>query len=83
MQVSLTEQQEEWVQSLIMSGRYANTSDVLNHAIRLLQEEEVGGQAMISALQKAVKQGADEIERGEFSSKSVQDMIAEGRSRGL
>lgn len=82
MQVSLTEQQEEWVQSLISSGRFANTSEVLNHAMRLLQDEAETWQAQLAALRAAVKQGADEIERGEFSSKSIQDIIAEGKRRG-
>lgn len=82
MHISLTEQQEEWIQSLIKGGHYASTSEVMRHAIRLLQEEDEVRQVKLTALREAVRKGADEIERGEFSKKGVQDIIAKGKRRG-
>lgn len=79
MHISLTEQQEEWIQSLIRNGHYASTSEVMRHAVRLLQEEAEVKQVKLLALREAVKKGADEIERGEFSKKGVQEIIAEGK----
>lgn len=81
MHISLTEQQEQWIQTLIQSGHYASTSEVMRHAIRLLQEEAEAKQAKLLALREAVKKGADEIERGEFSEKSVDTIIAEAKRR--
>lgn len=81
MHISLTEQQEEWIQSLIRSGHYTSISEVVRHAIRLLQEEAEVKQVRLSALRDAVKRGADEIERGEFSQKGVQEILAEGKGR--
>ena len=81
MHISLTPQQEKWIQSLIRSGHYASTSEVMRHAIRLLQEEAEVKRVKLTALREAVKKGADEIERGEFSRKGVQDIIAEGKQR--
>ncbi len=82
MHISLTSQQEEWIQSLIESGHYASTSEVMRHAIRLLQEESEARRAKLGALREAVQKGAGEIERGEFSEKSVDDIIAEAKTRG-
>ncbi len=81
MHISLTEQQEEWIQSLIRSGHYASTSEVMRHAIRLLQEEAEAKHVKLLALREAVKKGADEIGRGEFSEKGIQEIIAEGKRR--
>ena len=81
MHISLTPQQEEWIQTIIQSGHYASASEVMRHAIRLLQEEAEAKQVRLLALRESVKKGADEIERGEFSKKGVQDIIAEGKRR--
>lgn len=81
MHISLTPQQEKWIQILIQSGHYASTSEVMRHAIRLLQEEAEAKRVKLLALRESVKKGADEIERGEFSKKSVQDIIAESKRR--
>lgn len=81
MHISLTEQQEQWIQTLIQSGHYASASEVMRHAIRLLQEEAEAKQAKLLALREAVQRGADEIERGEFSEKSVDTIIAEAKRR--
>lgn len=82
MHISLTSQQEEWIQSLIKSGHYASTSEVMRHAIRLLQEDAEARRAKLGALREAVQKGADEIERGEFSEKSVADIIADSKTTG-
>lgn len=81
MHISLTSQQEDWVQSLIDHGHYASTSEVMRHAIRLLQYEAEARQAKLVALQEAVRTGASEIERGEFSEKGVDDIIAEAKTK--
>lgn len=81
MHISLTQQQEEWIQSLIESGHYASTSEVMRHAIRLLQEEAEAKQIKLLALREAVKRGIAEIDRGELSKKNVKDIIAEGKKR--
>ena len=80
MHISLTNQQEKWIQSLIESGHYASTSEVMRHAIRLLQDEAEARRAKLGAIKEAVQKGAKEIERGEFSEKNVNDIIAEAKA---
>ena len=77
MHITLTEQQENWVQTLIQQGHYASTSEVLRHAIRLLQEEAEAREAKLLALREAVSKGADEIRQGKFSDKNVRQIISE------
>jgi antitoxin ParD1/3/4 len=81
MHISLTEQQTEWVQDLINNGHYASTSEVLRHAIRLLQEESEAKKVKLLALREAVQKGIDEIEKGEFSNKNVDEIIALSKRR--
>jgi antitoxin ParD1/3/4 len=76
MHISLTPQQEEWIQSLIKEGQYASTSEVMRHAIRLLQEEAEIREVKLLALREAVAKGAQEIANGELSTKSVKDIIS-------
>ena len=81
MHISLTAQQEEWVESLIDAGQYASTSEVMRHAIRLLQEDAEARRAKLVALREAVQKGAGEIERGEFSGKKVDDIITAAKTK--
>lgn len=81
MHISLTDQQEEWVNSQIQNGHYASTSEVIRRAIRLLQEEEEIKQTKILALREAVQKGVDEIERGELSKSNVDEVIAKAKRR--
>ena len=81
MHISLTEQQENWVKSLIDDGHYASTSEVVRHAIRLLQLEAETHQAKLFSLREAVHKGINEIERDEFSDKNVEMIISEQKAR--
>lgn len=80
MHISLTDQQEGWIQSLIDNGHYASTSEVMRHAIRLLQEEAEAKQAKLQALREAVQKGIVELDRGEFSEKTVSNIISTAKS---
>ncbi len=83
MHVSLTPQQEKWVKSVIARGDYTSTSEVIRHALRLLQEQNQMRQAKLDALRDAVRKGAEEAERGDFSSKTVSDIISESKRQSL
>ena len=83
MHVSLTTQQEKWVKSVIARGDYTSTSEVIRHALRLLQEQIQMRQEKLDALRDAVRKGAEEAERGDFSSKTGSDIISESKRQGL
>jgi antitoxin ParD1/3/4 len=43
--VSITQEQDDLIQSCLQSGRYASTSEVVLAALRLLDREEASSQA--------------------------------------
>jgi antitoxin ParD1/3/4 len=81
--VSLTSQQEKWVKSVIARGDYTSTSEVIRHALRLRQEQNQMRQAKLDALRDAVRKGAEEAERGDFSRKTVSEIISESKKQSL
>lgn len=53
--ISLGNHFEKFVQSLIIAGRYKNTSEVIRAGLRLLEEEET----KIIALKEAIHEGIE------------------------
>ncbi len=81
MHISLTAQQEEWVKSLIDSGHYTSTSEVVRHAIRLLQDEADARKAKLGILREALQKGIDEINTGSLTTNSVSELITTAKRR--
>ena len=61
MDVTLTPQQEELVQSKVASGRYSDASEVVGQALQLLDDYE-----REEAFRAAVMVGYEQAERGEL-----------------
>lgn len=55
--VSLTGPQQELVSRLVKSGRYSGVSEVVRAGLRLLETEEAQRDALIRALEDAVRVG--------------------------
>jgi antitoxin ParD1/3/4 len=65
MNVSLTPELERFISGLVESGRYRSASEVVRHAVRLLQQREEEREAKLEAIRRAVDVGIEELERGE------------------
>jgi antitoxin ParD1/3/4 len=50
---------ENFVKSLLSSGRYSTASEVMRDGLRLLQEREELQQAKLGALREAIQEGRD------------------------
>lgn len=59
--VNLSPEMEGFIKSKVVSGFYGNATEVIRDAIRRMQAEE----SRIQAWHAAVKQGADQLDRGE------------------
>ncbi|MDQ6959208.1 MAG: type II toxin-antitoxin system ParD family antitoxin [Mariprofundaceae bacterium] len=78
MHISLTPLLESRIKTKVSSGLYNNSSEVIREALRFMEEnQDIVQQIKMNHLRQAVSMGADEAERGEFSPRSVQDIISE------
>ena len=72
MEIRLSPELEQIIKDKIASGRYPNASEFIREAILRSVEHD---QLKLSKLNKAVSIGIEQAERGEFSKRSVQDII--------
>ena len=78
MHISLTPLLESKVKAKVETGLYNNSSEVIREALRFMEEnEEIIQQIKLTHLQQAVAIGAAQAENGEFSSRSVHDIVTE------
>jgi antitoxin ParD1/3/4 len=78
--VSLSIHQQEFVESLVKSGRYQGVSEVVRAGLRLLEERESRHKALIARLEAAVEEG---LASGESEPlESAEELIAEFQLNG-
>lgn len=81
MHISLTPALESSIKSKVQTGRYNNASEVIREALRFMEEnQELVQQMKLNHLKQAVAIGATQAESGEFSQRSVQDIIADAHA---
>jgi antitoxin ParD1/3/4 len=65
MMIQLSEEHQQLVRSLMEDGGFASEDEVIDTALRLLQEHDE--QAMIAELRREVAIGLEEADRGELA----------------
>ncbi len=65
MNITLTPELQHWVQDQVESGSYQSASDVMQEALRLLQEQDEIRQARLEKLRQELQVGIDQLDRGE------------------
>ncbi|RJP26092.1 MAG: type II toxin-antitoxin system ParD family antitoxin [Candidatus Omnitrophota bacterium] len=80
MHVSLTDRLEEFVREKINSGFYKNASEVISEALRLMEQNDRLHQIKLDRLRKAVRIGDVQYARGEFSTRTIDDIIADNEA---
>lgn len=66
LNVSLTPELEQFVNSRVSSGRYQSASEAIRQGLRLLQEEEMTRQAALERLRNQINLGLEQANRGEL-----------------
>jgi antitoxin ParD1/3/4 len=66
LNVSLTPELEQFVQSRVASGRYQTASEVVREGLRLLEEREQTREAALEELRARVRRGIERADQGEF-----------------
>jgi antitoxin ParD1/3/4 len=64
--VSLSDQQVRFIRTSISHGRFRNASEVVRAALYLLEQEERQNKVKLEHMRRLVKEGFDEIHRGEY-----------------
>jgi antitoxin ParD1/3/4 len=64
--ISLTAEQDAFVERVVKSGAYQNASEAVRDALRVLQLRRREDALKLRALRMQIKAGVDALERGDF-----------------
>ncbi len=82
MHVSLTPELEAKIRSKVESGLYNNASEVIREALRYMeQNQELLMQLKLDRLRAEVAIGAEQVEKGEFSQRTVREIVSDMNER--
>lgn len=81
--VNLTDHFYRFIEAHVASGRFSNASEVVREGLRLLEQREQEDKAKLKWLRAAVKEGIEDIERGDYttlrSGLQIRDFLRELR----
>ena len=63
--INLTDHFDRLIKAEVASGRYGNASEVVREGLRLMESRKEQERAKLKWLRGAVREGLDEIDRGE------------------
>jgi antitoxin ParD1/3/4 len=63
--INLTDRLDRFVESELCSGHYGNASEVVREGLRLMERRKREERAKLKWLRGAVKEGLEQIDRGE------------------
>ena len=66
LDISLTPELEQFVESRVASGRYQTPSEVVREGLRLLAEREQAREAAVEELRAKIRRGIEQADRGEL-----------------
>jgi len=64
--ISLTPEQDAFVEKVVESGEYQNASEAVRDALRALQQRRREDALKLKALRMQIKAGIDDLERGDY-----------------
>jgi antitoxin ParD1/3/4 len=72
--VSLTDEQDAFIDKVVRAGEYQNASEAFREALRMLQQRREEDALKLKALRARLKAGVDALDRGEFVEVSDADL---------
>ncbi len=79
--ISLTDEQDAFVERVVREGEYQNASEAVRDALRVLQQRRREDALKLKALRVQIKAGVDALDRGDFV--EVDGAELEGYLEGL
>ena len=74
--ISLTPEQDAFVEKVVEAGEYQNASEAIRDALRVLQQRRKEDSLRLKAIRLQIKAGVDALDRGDFA--EVEDADLEG-----
>jgi antitoxin ParD1/3/4 len=74
--VSLTAEQDAFIDEVLHAGEYRNASEAVRDAIRALQQRRAEDALKLERLRASIRVGIEELERGEYSEVEDEDLDA-------
>ena len=72
--ISLTDEQDAYVERLVQAGEYQNASEAVRDALRALAQRRREHDLKVKALRMQIKAGVDAIKRGDFAEIEESDL---------
>jgi antitoxin ParD1/3/4 len=79
--ISLTDEQDAFVEGVVKAGEYQNASEATRDALRVLQQRRREDALKLKALRMLIEAGVDALEEGDFA--EVDDPDLETYLEGL
>ncbi len=86
--ISLTAEQDAFVERVVKAGEYQNASEAIRDALRVLQQRRREDALKLTALRAQIKAGLDALEHGDFAEVAGTDLddylegLTEARGKG-
>jgi antitoxin ParD1/3/4 len=74
--ISLTPEQDAFIEEMLKSGEYRNASEAVRDAIRALQLRRAEEALKLEKLRLSIKQGVAALERGDYTDVEDEDLDA-------
>ena len=65
MNITLSPEQEKFIQSQIARGKYTNIQQVIDSALKLLEKQDQNYEQWLDETRQKVKVGLEQLERGD------------------
>jgi antitoxin ParD1/3/4 len=65
--ISLTPEQDAFVEEVVAAGEYQNASEAVRDALRVLQQRRKEDRLRLKALRAQLKVGVEALDRGDFT----------------
>ena len=72
--ISLTAEQDAFVQEVVEAGEYQNASEAIRDALRVLQQRRKEDSLRLRALRAQIKVGVEALARGDFDEIEAVDL---------
>lgn len=81
MNVLLRPELEKFVAEKVKAGQFADASDIVNEALKVLKEQEEFAPGEEDYLRREVRRGIEQLDQGQCSNFTAETIIAEERAR--